>query len=733
MDCLVIKPWEIETLTASHDTKNYRESIFSQGNGYMGVRGYAPNGNKKNNAERTTFISGYYEYIRPGITDMVNQPDFSVAKVSLHGIDINDMEMADYRQVLNMQKGVVLWSYVVIDKEGRRTRIEMTRFLSMENKHTAAIRFEFIPENHDCSIVVETGIDGNVINLPISDNQLSDNIEFVKIWGRVKAFSKAGQGRVIAETIHSKRVTAMEYYLHLPGEYGASIEAASQKKYAASRIRLFAKQGKRYVIDKLISVANYRDGKNPSNIARIHLKNCIKLGFEGMLKESTKAWQRIWELCDVEVSATQELQGAIRYNIFQLIQTDPSDDPYASIGARGLMHGRYKGCYFWDTEIFMLPLFLNTNPEAARNLLLYRYHTLEDAINSAKGFSLCGARYSWMSSDTGFEQCETWDTGCCEIHITADIAYAFGRYIEQTGDKLFLKDYAAEVYLQTARYWSSRFTYDAQKDYYNLLFVKGPDEYCGVTINNFYTVKMALHNLYLALSSIQVLEKEYPKEWEKLKTRTQFRAEEARKWKDILSKPVTYYDEQRELWLQDPLFEGLEQIDIGAYKEDNTPLYHKLSFDRLQRYQVLKQPDVLMYMALFPEEFPRSQVAAAWNYYEPKTLHDSTLSFGIHGLLAARLGLSTEAWDYFSKSVFLDLKDIMRNTANEGIHTAALGASWQALIFGIAGVWMNKQGIRCKPNLPKEIQAMKFKVHYQKGLYEITVEQEKEAVIHLLT
>ncbi|MDD4495059.1 MAG: hypothetical protein PHV32_12090, partial [Eubacteriales bacterium] len=514
MGCLAIHPWEIETQTASIDTKDFRESIFSQGNGYMGVRGYSPTGIRRNYAERSTYFSGFFEYIRRGITDMVNQPDFSAAGLIIHGIDINDMDMSDYRQVLNMKDGTLLWSYTAIDKENRRTNIKMIRFLSMDDKHAAAIRFEITPENHDSSITLETGIDGNVVNLPIADNQLSENNEFFSMWGKVKVSGNGCQGRITAETIYSKRITAMEYYIHVPEEYGAAIEDNSGKKYTGSVIEISGKQGNRYIIDKLICVATYRDGKNVGNIARKHLSHCIQLGFDGMLFENLKAWQRIWERSDVEAETTKEIQGAIRYNIFQLIQSDPSDDPNASIGARGLMHGRYKGCYFWDTEIFMLPLFLNTNPDAAKNLLLYRYNTLNDALESAKRFSLKGARYSWMASDTGFEQCETWDTGCCNIHITADVAYAVGRYIEQTGDRLFLRDYAAEIYLQTARYWAERFTYDAQKDCYNLLFVKGPDEYCGITINNFYTVKMAIHNLTLALDSIKTMEKEYPNEWE---------------------------------------------------------------------------------------------------------------------------------------------------------------------------------------------------------------------------
>lgn len=731
MDDISIRSWEIETRTASNETKDYRESIFSQGNGYMGVRGYSPEAKKKNNAERTTFFSGFFEYIRPGITDMVNQPDFSSARLLFNGLDSNGMPKEEYHQVLDMRDGTQRWSYVAADREARRTKVEIVRFLSMEDIHTAAIRFVITPLNYDGSISLETGIDGNVINLPISDNQLSDNIEFVRMWGKIKTYSEGLRGGLTAETRHSKRRTCMEYHVDLQEAHAISIRPVRGAKYAGVILELPVTKEVSYTVDKLIAVSNYRDGGRVKQSAGKHLDKCIRLGYDGMLQATKNAWNRIWSGCDVELEAPEEIQGAVRYNIFQLIQSDPAKDSHASIGARGLMHGRYKGCYFWDTEVFMLPFYLNTNPEAAKNLLLYRYHTLSDAVAGAGSFSLNGGRYPWMASDTGAEQCETWDTGCCEIHITADIAYALGRYLEQTGDRLFLRDYAAEIYLQTARYWAERFTYDSRKDCYNLLYVKGPDEYCGVTKNDFYTVKLALHNLTLALDSLEVMQEEYPREWEVLKEKIRYQADEAEKWREILRKATLYYDKKRSLWLQDPVFEELEPIDIDACKDEDIPLYHKISYDRLQRYQVLKQPDVLMYAALFPKELTKKQLLAAWDYYEPKTLHDSTLSFGIHALIAARTGKTEEAWNYFYKSLFLDLKNVMKNTAREGIHPAALGASWQALVYGFAGIWADGDGISCRPNLPECISRMRFRICYQGSVYEITAEQNRRPRIVL--
>ena len=478
-------------------------------------------------------------------------------------------------------------------------------------------------------------------------------------------------------------------------------------------------EGDVWTLEKRIAVASFRDG-DPEQIVRKKLDALQSESFRQILKASSEAWGRIWEDADVEITGNDEWQGAIRYNIFQLCQAMPYNDPHASIGARGLTHGRYKGCYFWDTEIFMLPFFAHTQPKAARTLLEYRYHILPDTLESAKGFSTKGARYSWMSSDTGYEQCETWDTGCCEIHITADVAHAVNAYYAQSGDDAFMRDCGAEILIQTARYWTDRFTYSAGEDVYHLLFVKGPDEYCGVTADDFYTVSLAKDNLESAVRAVQWMQEMYPEYWDGLQRKISFSSTEPLKWLETAKKVVIGKYPESQVWKQDSTFHLLEPLDIEANKDDDTPLYHKIGFDRLQRYQVLKQPAVLMYMALKPHQFSREEMEAAWDYYVPKTLHDSTLSFGIHALLAARLGKTEEAVKYLEKSMFLDLKNVMKNTAKEGLHTAALGATWQAMVLGFGAVAAQDGQLTAQNLLPSKINSMSFKMNYQGKRYSST-------------
>ena len=717
---LRITPWRIESLNP--DDRSFRESIFSQGNGYMGTRGYRPDQRGAHPAWRSTFLAGFYEYVKPGITDLVNHPDFSGIQFRLNGTDSEAHTVSDFLQTLDLRCGLVTWAYILTDRAGNQTRVKQEKFLSMADRHLAAIRVSLTPVNWSGTLELSGGIDARVENLPVSDDQLTENVEFVKMWSDVRTEPRPAGGQLTAQTRISHRQIAQSYLFSGKG----SLKTEAADEWVSTTINARLLQGMTWVGEKRIAVASFRDG-DAGEIVKEKSEELKDTTFDERLVESALAWEKIWKQADVQLIGNDEWQGAIRYNIFQLIQAMPYGDTHASIGARGLTHGRYKGCYFWDTEIFMLPFFAYTQPNAAKSLLQYRCHTLPDAVESAKRFSAKGARFSWMASDTGFEQCGTWDTGCCEIHITADIAHAVRQYVELTGDEAFLRDCGTELLLQTARYWVDRFNYVSAEDQYHLLFVKGPDEYCGVTCDDFYTVSMARDHLEQAAAAVKWMEKTYPEDWAVLAEKTGFQPEETEKWMDIAAKVVLR--RRGELWKQDATFDLLEPLDIQAHKDDDAPLYHKIGFDRLQRYQVLKQPAVLMYMALCPEKFSKDEVEAAWNYYEPKTLHDSTLSFGIHALVAARLGYEEKAVHYLEKSLFLDLKNVMKNTAGEGIHTASLGATWQAMVLGFGGLSIRNGVLNVENRLPPGIEEMRYRVYHKGVPHQITIRKNQKPEI----
>jgi kojibiose phosphorylase len=581
----------------------------------------------------------------------------------------------------------------------------------MSNIHVAAVRLEITPVNFSGLVTCVASVDTTSCNLPINDDQLKKNTEMRKYTDIISQNYTDNSVLVELET-KSTRIGIAEAFSikYSPNIIDRKSNFRSLHEGISVMDTFSADKGVTYYIEKFIGVYTSRDAERSKikYYASKKAEECQGKGFAKLLDESREEWNNRWETADIVIKGDHKAQCAIRYNIFQLISNNLRSDGRVSIGARGLTHQRYKGCYFWDTEIFMLPFFIYTDPLAARNLLKYRYNTLNAAKEHSRKMGTEGARFPWMASYDGSEQCESWDTGACEIHISCDIAYAFDHYIKVTGDLDFLADYAAEVYIETSRFWASRFTYNSGNDRYNLLFTKGPDEYCGVSNNNTYTIYMAINNLKLAQKAIEYLKDACPQKLGDLFRRIDFDEKEIEKWNDIIDKTPINYDEKKNLYIQDDTFMLLEPLELSRYKKDNTPLYHHICFDRLQRYRVLKQADIILLMTLFPKSFTEEQKKAAWYFYEPLTLHDSTLSFGTHALLGAQVNDMPKAVDYLEKSLYLDLDNIMSNTGSEGLHIASLGATWQAVIHGFAGVYFDNGVININPRLPEKWSELNF-------------------------
>lgn len=728
--------WIVKQEMYQPEREDFYESIFSLGNGYMGIRGFLEEQPEIEPSQTCTYIAGIYDYLKSEITDMVNTPNFSSSRIALNGEQFNYMagKIIEFTRYLNLKEGSLTKSFIWEDKNGSKTKIETIRFLSIDNRHIGAMRYKVVPLNYSGTLTFEAAIDANVVNNPISDDQLKKNTEYVDFLQELeRGMAEGGANFTLLKTAGTEyRICEALSFNCFSADPAEKFEkdSVSRQRYVAEKIEINMQQGKTYTLDKLVAVVTSRDGLETDirEAALNYVTDAGKSGFDVLYENNRKAWEKKWDIADIVIEGDEKTQLAIRFNIFQLIQGNAEDDPNISIGARSIFHGRYKGCYFWDTEIFMFPFYVYTNPKAARNLLLYRYHTLWGAEENARRLSVEGAKFAWMCTTNGLEQCETWDTGCCEIHINADVAYAIDQYCKVSGDVEFIRDHGTEIYIKTARYWKSRFTYNAEKNRYNMLFVKGPNEYGGVTENNTYTTIMAINNLKLAMDAVEMMKNQFTPEWDELKEKTGFEDSEMKVWKDIAQNAIVNYDPHRNLYLEDDNFLKLEPLNIGEFKTDDTPLYHKLSFDRLQRYMVLKQADVILLMTLLPQLFTEEEKKAAWEFYEPITLHDSTLSFGTHALFAARLGLKEKAVEYFYKSLRLDLDDVMWNTGKEGLHFASFGATWQAVVNGFAGLELGENGLNFSPNLPEAWKSLSFKLIYRGKLINVRVSEGNATV-----
>ncbi len=707
--------WQIKRNDFSPERREFYESIFSLGNGYMGVRGFREEEERKHAHELCVYLAGVFDYFNPRLTDMVNTPNFWKTRIVVNGQRLHQgLRIIDEEQVLDLKQGVVSRRARLVADSGEETLFESSKFLSLSNIHQAVLSISLTPLNYDGQIDIDTGIDTDVSNRLVQDDQMLDDDDIRHFLVETSRQTPAsGPVSVLLETRASK-IALCEGFLARVYEDGREVASAMQHaqagRYVHRAFSLKVRQGHRYTLDKRISVWTSRDIAAAELTDRVHQE--LILAGQNDLSEHFRAhaeeWSRKWTVSDIRIQGDPEAQIALRFNIYQLIQTCAEHDDKVNIGARGIMHSRYKGCYFWDTEIFMLPFYLLTNPGAARNLLLYRYHTLDGARRNAKNQNVSGARYPWMSALDGQEQCESWDIGLSEIHITADIAYAVNQYYEITGDRDFIRDYGLEMLIETARYWASRFTCDTRSGQYNLLFVKGPNEYGGVTLNNTFTVLMAIHNLQKARHWINEISKSDPDFYARLCNRLSFDTTELDIWQAIENQAVIPYLPEKNLYLEDELYLKSEPLAVRQLKEGDVPLYKKICFDRLQRYRVLKQADVILLMLLLPDRFSQQEMEAAWQEYEPITTHDSSLSFGTHAEMAATIGLSQAAQDYFARSVGVDLYDRMANTGREGLHFASMGASWLAVVKGFAGIRISSWPLDLRPFLPPNWQQLEL-------------------------
>ena len=705
------------------------ESLFSLGNGYMGARGFHPE-EPKEAYEAMVFIAGVFDYIKPGITDFVNTPNLFYIRLCIDGTFVNPFEckILEYTRELDMKTGVMHRRLIIRDSQNRDTLIEYSRFFSLFEQHLAVSKYKVTPLNYSGSISITAGIDGNSSNNPIPDDQMKSDSEIIAL-SEIDKIEHYGDASAYVEFCTKvKKLRITEALQVVCSEDMAAYSSCDTNKVIGITCQSSAIQGKAVEFDVFTAVYTSRDRlQDIERAAKATAAEAAARGYVHALIDTAQAWAEKWDICDIQVHGDSKMEQGLRYNMFQLICSNSQQDDGVSIGARGLTHSRYKGCYFWDTEIFMLPFFVYTCPEAARNLLMFRYNTLKTAEQIATAQNLEGARYPWMCNTDGAEQCETWDIGFSEVHVTADVAYAVDHYTKATGDRAFYLDYGAEILIKTARYWASRFTYDEQQGIYNMLNVKGPNEYGGVTLNNTYTTLMALHNLQLGKSAIEALKIHRGLRWMDLKLEMGFEDKELDVWDEIMAKAKVNYDRHNKLYIEDDNFYKLEPLDIKACKDGENPLYKKICFDRLQRYRVIKQADVILLMCLLPDKFDQAEMKAAWEAYEPITLHDSSLSYGTHAQLAAWLGLQGEAYEYLMKSLRLDMDNVMGNTGREGIHLASSGAGWQAFLFGLCGLRFQGEEASVKPNLPEHIKSVQFKVVYKGASYKVEIENSSQS------
>lgn len=696
-----------------------QESVFTIGNGYLCTRGAFEEAFLGDLP--TTLIHGVFDDAPIVETELANAPDWLPLAPSIgdEPVQLDVGRLLRYERMLNLRNGVLSRTLRWQSRSGKTVDIRYERFMSLADKNIMVVRCHITPVDFSASITLQAALNGHVDNAGMEH------------WNKVE------QGQVDRQTIFLQsgtRATGIMLCeaarLQVDGARDLAYEVQQRENMPTIVARFQAEQGQTVTAEKIVTLfTSYDVGRSTRSAALGKLAEVTRQGpaYDRLLRASTQVWSAYWADSDVEIVGDDEAQLATRYMIFQLLIAAPRDDEYVSIGAKTLSGFGYRGHVFWDTEIFILPFFTFTQPQIARNLLLYRYHTLGGARRKAQESGYKGAQYPWESAMTGDEVTPRWVpapvghadgqqqvrvwTGDIELHISSDIAYAVWQYWRATGDDVFMIRHGAEMILDTAVFWGCRIEWNDETEHYELTNVIGPDEYHEHVDNNFFTNYLAKWHLQVALDVMEWLQQRDPVKAAELTERLTLTPGVYDHWRHIITRLYLGHTSSGNVFEQ---FEGYferRDVDLTTLEPRDRSVQALLGIKATNETQVLKQPDVLMLLSLLPDAFDEATVQANWNYYTPRTdlTHGSSLAPGIQSVLASRMGDLEMAYRFYMQAALLDLKDLRRNTEH-GIHGATAGAVWQAAVFGFGGVRLTDKGITATPRLPAHWQRLRFKL-----------------------
>jgi kojibiose phosphorylase len=495
-------------------------------------------------------------------------------------------------------------------------------------------------------------------------------------------------------------------------------------------------------MDKVVAICTSRDPDHPAQetlhdrCRAVLAEHRAAGGFDTIITASRAVWTRLWDDCDCEVVGNTRYTRALRFSVYHLLIAANPEDPTVNIGANALSGERYRGHVFWDTEIFMLPFFILTQPDTARALLRYRHHTLDGARANSREYGTGGARYPWESADTGREECPQFThdganrfwTREEEIHVSADVAYGIFRYVEATRDTPFLHDVGAEILFETSRFWADRAEPAREGTGYELRQVMGPDEFHSHIDNNAFTNRLAQWHLEQAVSLYDELRGQYPDTLTDVGSRIGLKPEERDRWQEIADGLVAARQSDGVIEQFTGYFER-DDVPITEWDENNMPRYPKgYHHFNCETTKLLKQPDVVQLIYLLPDEFDARTKKANFDYYEARTLHKSSLSPCIHAIIGIEVGDTTRAVQYFERSALVDLTDNQGNTA-EGIHIASAGGTWQILVNGFGGLRILGGRVTLNPWLPRDWDGIRFRLRWRGRPIRVTVDRDHVEVL----
>ncbi|NND08134.1 MAG: glycoside hydrolase family 65 protein [Saprospiraceae bacterium] len=720
-------PWKIIEEQFHSDHHQISESLFSIGNGSMGQRGNFEEAYSGKSLPGTYLAGIYYpDKTRVGwwkngypsyFAKVLNAPNWAHIRIWVNNIplDLAVWKVSDFKRVLDMQYGLLERSCTVQHENGPMLQIYSQRYCHYEHKELGMVRYQIKVLSGMADIAFSSGIDGDVMNADANYGE--------QFWHRYATYWEGQLGHLSAKTKKS------DFHVHYTVGHLLELnqipvpvtQSDKSDKCIDATWSISASAGDLLSLEKFVAIYTSfsHPGQDLATLGSSALPTFIHEGYDLLLESHQAKWAEKWQNSDIRIDGDVAAQQGIRFNIFQLNQTYSGEDPRLNIGPKGFTGEKYGGSTYWDTEAYCLPFYLATAPpKVGKNLLLYRYKHLLKAIENAEklGFTHGAALYP-MVTMTGEECHNEWEITFEEIHRNGAIAYAIKDYIDYTGDDSYMSTCGLEVLIAIARFWVQRAHFANPKNQYVIHGVTGPNEYENNINNNWYTNYLAIWCLTFAhqrFSNASVETRAH------LVEKLDLGTDELAQWLHVADHMFLPRDEHRMIWLQQEGFLDKEIKDVGAIPAKEIPLHQHWSWDRILRSCYIKQADVLQGLYLFEDDFSSEEIERNFNFYEPMTVHESSLSPCVHAILAARIGQLEKSYQMYLRTARLDLDDYNNDTA-DGCHITSMAGTWMSIIKGFAGVRWNTGTLSFTPQCPDAWDGYDFKIQYRNRLLQIAI------------
>ena len=710
------------------------ESLFSIGNGAMGQRAnfeehysgktfqgsyiagiYYPDKTKVG-----WWKNGYPEYF----AKVLNAPNWIGIDIEINGENLDlakCQSVSNFRRELNMKEGIYYRSFNATLANGTEIAVKVQRFLSLDLDEVGVINYEITALNSDAKIVFKPYVDAGVHNEDANWEE--------KFWEPISVKHSGNEAFVTARTFktHFTATTFMQNSILLEGSNlsvaPVSVEETKEKIQFCYQVAVT--KGQSTTIQKIGGYTVSMNYEDTILAAKKSIAKALEIGVAQLTENQKQAWAKIWEMSDITIDGDVKAQQGIRFNIFQLNQTYLGKDSRLNIGPKGFTGEKYGGSTYWDTEAYCIPFYMATkDQQVARNLLAYRYNQLDKAIENAEklGFKNGAALYPMVTMNG--EECHNeWEITFEEIHRNGAIAFAIYNYYRFTGDYSYIPEKGLEVLIGIARFWHQRATFSTYRNQYVILGVTGPNEYENNVNNNWYTNYIAKWCIDYTVEQINKIENEYPSDYTRIMNKVKLSQAEISAMKKVADNMYFPYSEEHGVYLQQDGFLDKELITVADLDKSQRPINQKWSWDRILRSPYIKQADTLQGFYFFEDHFTKEQLEKHFDFYEPFTVHESSLSPCVHSIQAAVLGRMEQAYTFYLRTSRLDLDDYNKEV-EEGLHITSMAGTWMSIVEGFGGMRVRNNQLHFEPKIPAQWKGYSFKVNFRNSIVKVEVKQE---------